>query len=126
MVRIKRHMRKVVNLPSINKNLLYDLKSANLKRNIVTLVIIISLALIAYIPRELYLFIFHASGLAHNESSIKAIEMLNTTVMINPLFDPVVYLIRMRVLRNELKCKCATTVSPDPSPTDIEKGGQTF
>lgn len=115
--RLKHHILRVNDLHTSNQNMFSSSKIATLKRNIITTYIIISAAFIAYIPREIYLFWIFATRNAHTAQSLRVVEILSISTLLNPLIDPVVYLQRMKVFRKELRCRCGlvntTTVVGD-------------
>lgn len=73
------------------------------KKNIITLGFIIIIALTSTMPR------FVTSGIAlylGNTAAItKSLEISNHFMLINPLMDPVIYILRIKEYRQRLRCK---------------------
>ena len=88
-----------------NNNSEQDIKESTKRRkkNIITLGIIILIALISTMPRCVASAI--ALYLGNTTAITKSLEISNHFMLINPLMDPVIYILRIKEYRQRLRCK---------------------
>ncbi|CAC5364002.1 unnamed protein product [Mytilus coruscus] len=81
-------------------------KSAlKMHRNVVTLSCIVVITLCAILPRCIYGLYFQSRPDPYARVS-SVHEAVNVILLLNPLFDPFVYILRMKEFRDRLKCHC--------------------
>ncbi|CAG2186805.1 unnamed protein product [Mytilus edulis] len=76
-----------------------------MRKSIITLGLIIALVVVVLLLRGIALFIFYMG----NESKINDTLFMiinNVFIMLNPLLDPVIYILRIKTYRDHLRCKC--------------------
>lgn len=76
-------------------------RSAATKRNMKTLVAIFCLTIFSYAPREVCLIIINVSG--RNQQLIDVLWYLNIFIVLKPVFDPPIFMFRLKTYRKELR-----------------------
>lgn len=104
-------------------------KRARIRQNMVTLSMVIMVTLIAYTPVEVYVLLYQIGFLVVSDETIMDYATVTVLVLLNPLLDPVIYLIRMKIVRDKLRkiClgKCPATVSENQiTPIDNKEQHQ--
>ncbi|CAC5422593.1 GNRHR [Mytilus coruscus] len=76
-----------------------------MRRNVLTLGVIISVTVVGVLPRSLLGFYSFSEGISEKVTDL---SMITNTVfmMLNPLLDPVIYVLRIKKYRELLRCKC--------------------
>ena len=92
-----------------------------LRRNMITFGCIITLTLVSILPRSLVAFYIYIYGVT--EKTRAFIMIANSTLLIlNPLLDPIIYILRIRKFRNIIKaaiCICRpAAVAPEGQTSD--------
>ncbi|CAC5373603.1 MC1R [Mytilus coruscus] len=75
------------------------------RKNAVTLGLIIAVSLVAVLPRSMLVFYFYMG----NKSAIAGTLTLifnNFFILLNPVVDPIIYVLRIKKYRQYLRCKC--------------------
>lgn len=106
IIRLRRHNRimKVKVLTDAQKAK-HQTNDARMKKNMITLIVVIALTSMTTVPRQMCLYVYFL-GYITTENLKTVLEILAITVLINPLCDPLVFLLRNEMLRKEFKCKC--------------------
>lgn len=71
------------------------------KRNMKTLVAIFCLTVISFAPREVCLIVIHVSD--PSQQLITVLRYMNIFVVLKPVFDPPIFMYRLKAFRQELK-----------------------
>ncbi|VDI01540.1 Hypothetical predicted protein [Mytilus galloprovincialis] len=80
-------------------------KAIRTRKNVVTLGLIIAVSLVAVLPRSMLAFYFYMG----NTSAITGTLIMiinNFFILLNPVLDPVIYVLRIKKYRQYLRCKC--------------------
>ncbi|CAG2237621.1 unnamed protein product [Mytilus edulis] len=101
---MKKHLNHLISVPTLSETQIKQRRKAILKmrKNVITLSIIIVFTICGILPRTIY-------GLysqSIKEPSLDVINLTNTLLLLNPLFDPFVYVFRIQEFRSRLKFKC--------------------
>ncbi|CAC5377470.1 unnamed protein product [Mytilus coruscus] len=76
-----------------------------MRKNVVTLGLIIALVLVVVLLRGIAVFLFYmGNGPKINDTLF--IIFNNVFIVLNPLLDPVIYILRIKKYRDHLRCKC--------------------
>lgn len=78
-----------------------------MRKNIVTLGLIMALALVVVLMRCIAVTLLHldkGNGYYINDIVFKIFN--NVSLLLNPLLDPVIYVLRIKKYRDHLRCKC--------------------
>lgn len=76
-----------------------------MRRNVLTLGVIIIVTVVGVLPRSLLGFYSFSKGIS---GKVADLSMITNTVflLLNPLLDPVIYVLRIKKYRESLRCKC--------------------
>ena len=109
IVRIVKKQRKVLdNTFAISIAQQNTLK--RMKRNAVTLGIIILVTSISFFPREMIAIWVSLTG--KTEGKLHLMILGNHLTLINPLIDPIIYILRFKQIRDLLLCACKSRTAP--------------
>ncbi|CAC5382566.1 unnamed protein product [Mytilus coruscus] len=104
IVRMKRHLNQLISVDTFSETQIKQRRKAifKMRKNVITLSIIIVLTICGILPRTIYGLYSQSIG----EPSSDIINITNNLLLLNPLFNPFVYVFRIQEFRNRLKCKC--------------------
>lgn len=110
---------------TLTRNRLNNIK--RMKMNMVTLGIILAVTTLAVLPREICAIV--STFVAHNEFLQKFIQFGNYVLLLNPLIDPFIYVLRIEEVRKKVSC-CSKTTRVEPihikvQPQNNENGAST-
>ncbi|CAG2202011.1 unnamed protein product [Mytilus edulis] len=80
-------------------------KDIRTRRNAVTLGLIISVSLVAVLPRSILVFYYNMENKSALTGTLTII-FNNIFLLLNPVIDPVIYVLRIKKYRQYLRCKC--------------------
>lgn len=81
-------------------------KDKKLRKQMGTLLAIVTVTSLAYLPRVLYNLYLSTLGQFSSGDNLSTLQALNLIVLLNPLVDPFIYFSRLETVRNELKPQC--------------------
>ena len=78
-----------------------------MKKNVLTLGIIISISIIAIAPRAIASITSLIMG--NNPDNIRSVLITTRLMILNPILDPIIYVLRMKKFRQQLACVCCNS-----------------
>jgi len=78
-----------------------------MKKNVLTLGIIISISIIAIAPRAIASITSLIMG--NNPENIRSVLITTRLMILNPILDPIIYVLRMKKFRQQLACVCCNS-----------------
>lgn len=78
-----------------------------MKKNVLTLGIIISISIIAIAPRAIASITSLIMG--NNPENIRSVLITTRLMILNPILDPIIYVLRMKKFRQQLPCVCCNS-----------------
>lgn len=107
IVRMVKQHKKVPESDGLTDLQIQQKKQSALKmqRNVVTLSCIVAITLCAVLPRCIYGLYFQSRPDTYTKVS-SVHDVVNVFLLLNPLFDPFVYILRMKEVRDRLTFQC--------------------